>query len=108
VHPLPHPLCHLHRSILDGTQFNAALFADDIALVAESKQELQKLLDSVFEYSERWRFKWNTSKSKFMTFSTRRSGKRESLFLGLEKLGWVSSFKYLGIDLQENLSWAGT
>ena len=96
------------RSILEGIQFNIILFADDIVLMAESEQELQKLLNAVFEYSERWRFKWNGSKSKVMHFGPHKSNAQDQFLLGSHVLEMVKSFKYLGVDLQENLSWAGT
>jgi hypothetical protein len=96
------------RSVLSGTKFNIALFADDIALLAESEEELQKLLNAVWDYSESWRFRWNFSKSKVMHFGTRRCKSPVHLVLGFHKLDLVNSFKYLGIDLQRNLSWAGT
>src|SRR5689334_7452587 len=35
---------------------NHLLFADDLALCSGSRQEMQKLLDIVYEYSWQWRF----------------------------------------------------
>ena len=56
-------------STLEGVKFNIALFADDLAILAESRKDLQKLLDAAFVYSENWRFNWNCAKSKVMRFS---------------------------------------
>ena len=79
-------------SVLEGTRFNLTLFADDIAILAESRQDLQNLLDAAFDYSESWKFRWNCSGALLSWRSRARS--------------W--SFKFLGIDLQQNLSWAGS
>jgi hypothetical protein len=95
-------------SILQGVRFNLTLFADDIALLAGSKRDLQKLLDAAFEYSEDWRFKWNCSKSKVMCFGPVKNKSHNQYFLGLQQMEVVTSFKFLGVDLQQNLSWAST
>src|SRR3954463_9915947 len=42
---------------------NHLLFADDLALCAGSRQELQKLLDIVYDYSWKRRFRFNIAKS---------------------------------------------
>ena len=95
-------------STLQGVRFNLTLFADDIAILAESKSDLQKLLDAAFEYSENWRFKWNCSKCKVMCFGPGKNKLHNQYFLGLQQLEVVTSFKFLGVDLQQNLSWAAT
>ena len=91
-------------SVLEGVKFNILLFADDVVLLAESRQDLQKLLDIVFE---RWRFKWNSVKSKILRIGSRKA-QTLHYFLGLQELEVVKSFKYLGVDFQENLSWSIT
>ena len=44
------------------------LFADDIVLIAESPQMMQKMLDVVYNYSKKYRFRFNQSKSNIMIF----------------------------------------
>ena len=41
------------------------LFADDIVLIADDRKQLQKLLDLVFEYSVKWRFKFSVDNVKY-------------------------------------------
>ena len=53
------------------------LFADDIVLVAENAKMLQKMLDAVYDYSKKFRFRFNKDKSNVMVFG--RKGK-EILF----------------------------
>ena len=54
------------------------LFADDIVIVDESAEGLQKSLDVAFAYSLKWRFKYNhgEDKSAVMVFGKRRKGER--------------------------------
>ena len=59
-------------STLEGIKLNILLFADDVILLADSRKDLQKLLDAVYEYSQKWRFKWNVLKSKVMRFGPAR------------------------------------
>ncbi len=40
------------------------LYADDIVLMAETKSDLQKMLDIVTSYSRKWRFRVNPKKGK--------------------------------------------
>ena len=89
------------RSVLTGTKFNIAPFADDVALLAESEEDLQKLLNAVWDYSEKWRFKWNFSKSKVMHFGTRKNKSPVRVVLGFHKLDLVISFKYWVLTCRE-------
>jgi hypothetical protein len=96
------------KSILQNIKFNFTFFADDLAVLAESRNDLQKLLDTAFSYSECWRFKWNCAKSKVMRFGPDKGKKKELYFLGLQELEIVEVFKFLGVDLQQSLSWTTT
>ena len=57
-------------------KINHLLFADDLAICAESREELQQLLDLVYVYSVKWRFKFNISKSNVMVV-----GKRTKVYI---------------------------
>ena len=92
---------------MESIKLNILLFADDVILIADSKRDLQKLLDVVYEYSQKWRFKWNCSKSKVMRFGSRKA-RKQHYFLGFQELEVVKSLKYLGVDIQDNLSWTAT
>ena len=43
-------------------------FADDIALLADNKANLQRLVKITENYARRWRFSFNTKKSKVVVF----------------------------------------
>ena len=70
------------------------LYADDIVLFAESEQELQKGLNLLEEYSDKWKFQVNVNKTKVMIF---RKGGRIKQNLSFtykdEKLEIVNHFK---------------
>ena len=44
---------------VDGVWCGALLCADDIVLMAESRDELQEMLDVVGGYARKWKFKFN-------------------------------------------------
>ena len=77
-------------------------FADDIVLMAENMEDLQKLLDEVGNFSKDMRLKFETGKSKIlivnrnMDITEMNSGK----LLG-EPLEIVDEIKYLGLKLDK-------
>ena len=63
--------------LLEGSGFGAVvgivycgapMFADDLALVASSPEELQSMLDIVSKYPSRWRYQLNAIKSVVLVF----------------------------------------
>jgi len=89
-------------------KFNHLLFADDLAICAGSREELQQLLDLVYVYSVKWRFKFNISKSNVMVVGKRNQIHSRQYYLGLDTLSVVKSYKYLGLDFEDNLRWSLT
>ena len=79
------------------------LFADDFAGVSESGEALQKLIDVVYSYCNKWRLKANVSKSAVMVFS--RSMVQGRWMWGEHKLPNVSFYSYLGIEFSSNGAW---
>ena len=49
----------------------APMYADDLALIATSPEELQGMLDIVQEYAQKWRYSLRPGKSKVMVFGCR-------------------------------------
>ena len=79
------------------------LFADDIVLMAESAEMLQKMLDVVYSYSKKYRFRFNKDKSNVMIFGSPMRNKK--FYLGESEMQIVDSYKYLGLILDNNFSW---
>ena len=67
------------------------LFADDIVLVAESEKQMQEMLDVVYKYSQKNRFKFNKDKCKIMIFG--KKAKNKKFRLGGSELEVVHSYK---------------
>ena len=62
-----------------GVKVSVSMYADDMILLAESKEGLQKSKDAAFEYRKRWRFLFNVGKDKTeaMIFHGQEQAKRE-------------------------------
>ena len=79
-------------------------YADDIALLAETKQDLQNLLDITFEWCEAWHMKINTFKIKIMDFR-QISARATNFIFKIDNcpVDIVPTYKYLGLMLSDNL-----
>ena len=71
------------------------LFADDTALVADSEERLQRLVDEFARVCDRRKLRVNVNKGKVMRCA-REEGRRMEVRLGGERLEEVECFKYLG------------
>ena len=94
---------------IQGRDVSILLFADDIVLIAEGPERLQKMLDLVYEYSRKWRFSFNIGKSNVVIFQKRGRRPADIQFqMGGEVLEQKKSYKYLGVDLEDELGWKET
>ena len=74
--------------------------------MAENESDLQKLLNKLHEWCEKWQLQLNIKKSQIVHFRNKCRKKTDSEFyVGQSKLGIVSSYKYLGISLNEFLDY---
>jgi hypothetical protein len=60
----------------EGVWVGVVLYADDMALLARSQEELEKMMAVVVEYSRRWRFGLNAGKTKCWWWERRRRRER--------------------------------
>ncbi len=90
---------------IDDMDVSALLYADDIVLCAESESDLCKMLDVVNTYCEKWRLNVNYEKSKTVHFRNKLKERSDEIIpLGKENLEWVPDYKYLGVVLNEFLT----
>ena len=78
------------------------LYADDTVILAEDAVQLQKALDAMCEYSNLYKLKINTSKTKVVIFSRGKVKKYPNFTLGNETLEVVGQYTYLGIVFNFN------
>ncbi len=86
-------------------------FADDIVLLAESPDDLQKLINIVYKWSSKWRFIINPEKSQIVHYRNvpkSRTTFEFCLHKNGPKLQIVDSYKYLGVYLDEFLTFSHT
>ena len=83
--------------ITDELRINCILWADDIILLSESEEGLNKLLENLKNYSELNHLKVNTDKTKCMIFNKTGRLIRRNFYLGNTKLENVRGYKYLGL-----------
>lgn len=87
-----------------------ATFADDTAILAshecprQASQYLQFHLDQLQEWFNKWRIIANSSKSQHITFTLCKENSPK-IYLNGEELLQVKSIKYLGLHLDEHLTW---
>ena len=74
------------------------LYTDDIVIITNSKEELQKELDIVASYGKKWRCRYNTKKN---TNSYIRETKKKDTkwMMGNKELKEVKNYRYLGIEM---------
>ena len=83
--------------LTDSTRINCILWADDIILLSETENGLNKLLSELKAYSDLNRLKVNIEKTKCMIFNKTGRLIHRDFFLGTSRLENVRSYKYLGL-----------
>lgn len=89
-----------------------SLFADDVAIyhTAKTKKEaegpLQDLLDKIEEWAISWNFHFSVNKCASLTFTKKRTNETGHRFkLSGADISEVFQYKFLGITLDQKLSW---
>ena len=80
------------------------LYADDLAVIAESEEDLQEMLNILENWCKKWRMRVNVRKTKIVHFKTLRQQRTEFEFIfNNEIVECVDKYKYLGIVFDEHL-----
>ena len=91
---------HDGKASIGGRNIFNLGFADDIDALAEEEQELEVLLENLDKTCTRYKMEISAKKTKLMTNST--SGIQREIKAKRQKLGSVTSFKYLGAVVSDD------
>lgn len=80
----------------------ALLFADDVVLLSENAEQLQKMLNIVHSFGQKWNLNFSEKKSKVMVIG-KRIDKMKIWRIGDLCIEEVNEYKYLGIYITRNL-----
>ena len=83
-----------------GRNITNLRFADDIDTLAEEEQELEALVESLDKTCTRYKMEISAEKTKLMTNSA--NGIQREIKVKGQKLGTVTSFKYLGAVVSDD------
>ena len=91
--------------VLDEEIVGCLLYADDLVILSTSPQGLQKSLDKLMNYCNKWRLQVNLKKSK--TMCMQKCGRQPMLRIKYNslQLEQVKTYSYLGIDISSNGSY---
>ena len=86
------------------------LYADDLVLFLLTEEGLQRNINKVKDFYNKWGLVINTDKSKIMTFSkTGRLTKNKFKFnIDNDELEYVKQYKYLGVIFSSNGKFSAT
>ena len=91
---------HDGKVSIGGRNITNLQFADDIDALAEEEQELEALVESLDKTCTRYKMEISAEKTKLMTNSA--NGIQREIKVKGQKLGTVTSFKYLGAVVSDD------
>ena len=91
---------HDGKVSIGGRNITNLQFADDIDALAEEEQELEALVESLNKTCTRYKMEISAEKTKLMTNSA--NGIQREIKVKGQKLGTVTSFKYLGAVVSDD------
>ena len=88
------------------SQIFALLYADDIALIADSPEKLQQLIQHVKLWCDKWRLSIKSEKTQIVHFRKKKTPRTDLIFISRDvTLKVVSSYKYLGMVFHEHIDY---
>mmetsp|Transcript_18011 Transcript_18011/g.58243 ORF Transcript_18011/g.58243 Transcript_18011/m.58243 type:complete len:358 (+) Transcript_18011:1341-2414(+) len=100
------------ENLLEGVDLAALLYADDVALMAATAEDLQKLLHRAAEHANKNQYQFSQKKSKYVVFGDDTSidqQKEKNLLAANDKstgpipMKHTDRYTYLGLELHEML-----
>ena len=80
-----------------GINVTCPTYADDIAIVSNSRKGLQEMVNIAYNYSRRWKFRFNAKKCVTLSFGKNKDITEVSM--GSESINEVDCISYLGTPL---------
>ena len=87
-----------------STSIQDALYADDLTLVAESRGELQDMVNAIDNACRRWGMTISATKTKILAVGEPQSSNQPSITLQNQPLEEVESFTYLGSEIGQSIN----
>ena len=86
---------------IDANKILVLAHADDLVLISESAEDLQILLDTLYDWCHKWRLHVNVDKTKIMHFRSKTKIRSNFVFnVQGNTLDYVTDYKYLGTLLR--------
>jgi hypothetical protein len=76
-----------------------------IVLFAESRRDLQRMMDVVADYSKKWRFEVNAKKTEVVVFGAGGSKEQHPFAMGDNEIKVTEKYKYLGMMVDRRGGW---
>ena len=94
-----------------GVESTVRLFADDLIVYREISSEnshtlLQNDIDKLFNWSQKWSMKFNSSKCNMILLTKVKKPNKPQYKLGNDNLLYTDSFTYLGVTISSQLNWS--
>ena len=93
---------NLGISLADGRRICGTSYADDTVLLSETEKGINELLDYIQREGKKYSIEMNATKTKSMAV-TNKGHKIVDAKIGLERIGQVRIFQYLGATIGDNL-----
>ena len=93
--------------LVGSMKINILMYADDILLLSKSRLDMQQNLDACHTYFSKWKLELNTKKTKILIFNARKDSEYKFHF-GNEEITIVNEYKYLGVLINNKMSFKGT
>ena len=86
----------------EGKKVNALIYADDLILLSDTKEGLQKQIDKISNYCDKWKLDVNIKKKKIMIFNRGKIPIKSKFNYKNVVLENVKQFKYLRFTITAN------
>ena len=94
--------------MIDDLRLLTLFYTDDVVIFSETADGLQKEIDKLYQYCERWKLSLNTDKSQIVVFGKSSTRRNPTWKFGDHNLKVTNKTQYLGILLSSTGSFYQT